>query len=624
MIDTGAAPNLIKKKCLHPEIRVRKDRSILLSGITDGNIETLGSVSVEYKGHPVTLQVVKDDFPISQEGILGSDFLRNATAIDFVKKSILWQDTIIPFSQHSTVTIPSRSRVAIPMRIANQNVSEGYVPRIHVCDSVYLGNALVANRNGRAFIGAVNTGEVDREIEIPMVQLEEVETISARRPNDASSFERTNPVSKSGNSNGETHEHVSHVASISTKNAPKQERACRIKSLLRLNHLNDEEELHVNKLIEEYNDLFQLPDDALGYTNAMQHKINTTDPRPVHTKQYRYPPIHKEEINKQTKSLLDNGIICPSDSPYNSPLWIVPKKPDSRGNKRWRMVIDYRALNEKTIGDAYPLPNITEILDQLGSAKYFSVFDLASGFHQIPMHESDAPKTAFSTPYGHYHFKRMPFGLKNAPATFQRLMDQVLSGLQGTELFVYLDDIVLYASSLREHEIKFNKLAERLRKANLRLQPDKCEFLRKEVNYLGHVIGEDGVRPDPKKIEAIENFPRPQNPKAIKQFLGLAGYYRRFLPDFSKTARPLTNLLKKDIEFEWTDAQELAFLSLKTSLCSEPLLQYPDFTQPFLVTTDASNYAIGDILSQGEIGKESSHRVYITAFKRGRTKLFDN
>lgn len=144
------------------------------------------------------------------------------------------------------------------------------------------------------------------------------------------------------------------------------------------------------------------------------------------------------------------------------------------------MVIDYRALNEKTIGDAYLLPNITEILDQLGSAKYFSVFDLASGFHQIPMHESNAKKTAFSTPHGHYEFSRMPFGLKNAPATFQRLMDQVLSGLQVTELFVYLDDIVLYASSLREHEIKFNKLAEKLRKANLRLQPDKCEFLREK------------------------------------------------------------------------------------------------------------------------------------------------
>jgi hypothetical protein len=158
------------------------------------------------------------------------------------------------------------------------------------------------------------------------------------------------------------------------------------------------------------------------------------------------------------------------------------------------MVINYRTLNEKTIGNAYLLPNIAEILDQLGSAQYFSVFDLASGFHQIPMHESDAQKTAFSTPHGHYQFNIMPFGLKNIPATFQTLMDQVLSGLQGTDMFVYLDDIVQYASSMTEYQLKFNKLAERLRKANLKLQPDKYKFLRKEVNYLGHIISKNGNR----------------------------------------------------------------------------------------------------------------------------------
>jgi hypothetical protein len=192
--------------------------------------------------------------------------------------------------------------------------------------------------------------------------------------------------------------------------------------------------------------------------------------------------------------LLEQEIIKPSKSPYNTPVWIVPKKADSKGNKRWRMVLDFRELNEKTVGDAYPLPNITEILDQLGGAKYFSVLDLASGFHQIRMHPSDSHKTAFSTPHGHYEFDRMPFGLKNAPATFQRLMDLVLTGMQGNEIFVYLDDIVIYSSSLTEHAIKFEKIAKRLRQANLRLQPDKCEFLRKEVTYLGHIIGENGAQ----------------------------------------------------------------------------------------------------------------------------------
>lgn len=192
------------------------------------------------------------------------------------------------------------------------------------------------------------------------------------------------------------------------------------------------------------------------------------------------------------------------------------------------MVIDYRSLNEKTVPDAYPLPNISEILDQLGSAKYFSTFDLKSGFHQVPMHPDDAQKTAFSTPFGHYEFK----SLRNAPATFQRLMNSVLSGLHGSEMFVYLDDIVIYASSLHEHEIKFKKMANRLRAANLSLEPSKCNFLRKEVAYLGHIITEQGVRPCPDKITCVQNFPTPHNTRTVREFLGLAGYYRRFIQKF--------------------------------------------------------------------------------------------
>ena len=219
------------------------------------------------------------------------------------------------------------------------------------------------------------------------------------------------------------------------------------------------------------------------------------------------------------------------------------------------------------------------------------------------MSPEDSHKTAFSTPYGHYEFDRMPFGLKNAPATFQRLMDLVLTGIQGTELFVYLDEIVLYANSLEEHEEKFNKLMERLTAANLKLQPDKCEFLRPEVAYLGHIIDKEGIRPEPKKL-GVKKFPIPKNSKNIKQFLGLAGYYRRFIDGFSKIATPLNQLLKKDVKFNWSEKQQEAFERLKEKLCEEPLLQRPDFTQPFILTSDASGFAIGGILSQGKIGKD--------------------
>lgn len=413
----------------------------------------------------------------------------------------------------------------------------------------------------------------------------------------------TNNVSEKGH--GLTR-YISNPVYVMDRNDPpdKLEHGVAVVNLLRLDHLNPEEKDNIISLVMNHLDRFHLPHEKLEATNAVQHFIPTINEVPIHTKQYRYPPIHKEEIDKQVGRLLSDGLIECSSSPYNSPVWIVPKKPDSTGQKRWRMVIDYRNLNEKTIGDAYPLPNISDILDQLGSAKYFSVLDLASGFHQIPMAPKDAPKTAFSTPYGHYQFRRMPFGLKNAPATFQRLMDNVLSGLQGNELFVYMDDIVIYAKSLREHEIKFERLMKRLRNANLKLQPDKCEFLRQEVAYLGHIICSNGVRPDPDKIRSIAEFPHPKNQKNIKQFLGLAGYYRRFIPNFSKVAKPLTDLLKKDKLFAWQFQQEEAFNTLKSFLCSEPVLQYPDFSKSFNLTTDASGYAIGGVLSQGDIGKD--------------------
>ncbi|CAK9796275.1 Retrovirus-related Pol polyprotein from transposon 17.6 [Anthophora plagiata] len=183
-------------------------------------------------------------------------------------------------------------------------------------------------------------------------------------------------------------------------------------------------------------------------------------------------------------------------------------------------------------------------------------------------------------------------------------MDSILSGLQGTALFVYLDDIVIYASSLSEHKAKFNRLAERLRRANLKLQSSKCSFLRREVAYLGHVISDEGVKPCPTKISAVRNFPRPKNAKSVREFLGLAGYYRRFIDKFSHIAKPLTALLRKDTKFEWSAAQERAFETLRNVLCTEPVLRYPDFSETFHITTDPSGYAVGDILSQGQIGQD--------------------
>ncbi|XP_062532989.1 uncharacterized protein LOC101738890 [Bombyx mori] len=373
---------------------------------------------------------------------------------------------------------------------------------------------------------------------------------------------------------------------------------------LRTSHLNQEEIDALLNLCSDYSDIFHLPDEPLSFSPSIQHEIKTTNDIPIHTKSYRFPECHKQEVETQINKMLDQDIITPSSSPWSSPIWVVPKKADASGQKKWRIVIDYRKLNDITVGEVYPIPQMTEILDQLGKSQYFSTLDLSSGFHQLLIKPEDAPKTAFSVPQGHFQFNRMPFGLKNAPSTFQRLMNTCLTGLQGSRCFSYLDDIVLYAFDLKTAIQNLRVVFERLRRFNLKLQPEKCEFLRKEVTYLGHIITRDGVKPNPDKVKAVTQYPVPKSQKDIKSFLGLVSYYRRFIPDFSKLAKSLTSLLKKDTPFNWTNEQQLNFENLKNKLVEAPILIYPDFNSPFLLTCDASNYAISAILSQGPIGRD--------------------
>lgn len=696
MIDSGSDVNLIKQSFVKVSTVINAKDTLSLQGIAPEPIVTLGSISIFLLGRFTEFHIIPDDLVVfPQDGILGTAFFElHKAVIDYKNKRVRCENLSIPFKEKITITVKPRSVTPFYVIIANPELMLGYFPRFEIEDGVYLGDAVVTNRDGKAHLPIFNTTNKEYELQVPIIELEEftlsdtqdeayrgqadpcgataaLGSVEADGPLDSlsssssgSDFYHTNTLDTRAdadlgmaNARGadETRGHESAYGPPENTYTPTVVRSCtrdpiyshtithpdtqtpvdlgysvgydnvktrghatdsgplntqtfdRVETILnslRLEHLNSEERISVRRLVNDHADRFHLPHDRLDITNAAQHFIPTINNVPVHMKQYRFPPIHRDEVETQVSELLRNDIIEHSNSPYNSPLWIVPKKSDSAGNKRWRMVIDYRLLNEKTIGDAYPLPNITDILDQLGSAKYFSVLDLASGFHQIPMAPEDAPKTAFSTPYGHYQFKRMPFGLKNAPATFQRLMDNVLSGLQGNELFVYMDDIVIYAHSLHEHEIKFKRLMKRLEAANLKLQPDKCEFLRHEVGYLGHIISSNGVRPDPNKIRAIQNFPSPRTQKNIKQFLGLAGYYRRFIPNFSKIAKPLTDLLKKDKKFLWQQSQIEAFNILRNSLCSEPILQYPDFTKPFNLTTDASGYAIGGVLSQGRVSQD--------------------
>lgn len=364
-------------------------------------------------------------------------------------------------------------------------------------------------------------------------------------------------------------------------------------------HLNIEERQSLEKILKKNKDLFFHEGQKLTCTHEIKHEIVTTTDRPIYSKIYRYPQIHEQEINKQIKEMLSQGIIKESNSPYNSPLWVVPKKLDNSGQEKWRIVVDYRKLNEATIDDKFPIPNIETILDKLGRSQYFTTLDLAKGFHQVLVREEDRKKTAFSTPLGHYEFTRMPFGLKNAPATFQRLINSVLREYINQICVVYLDDILIFSSSLKEHVISVQKVLDKLREHNLKIQINKCNFFAKETEYLGHVLTTEGVKPNNKKIEAIQKLQLPETTKQIKSFLGITGYFRKFIRDYAKIAEPMTRYLKKNTRINLNDSSYISsFEKLKIILTDSPVLRYPDFNKKFQLTTDASDFAIGSVLTQ--------------------------
>ena len=342
-------------------------------------------------------------------------------------------------------------------------------------------------------------------------------------------------------------------------------------------------------------DVFALDKGELGQVVDLCHTIETGDSAPVRLQPRRVPFALRPELTKMINDMLGAKVIQESSSPWASPIVLVRKKDGSL-----RFCADYRRLNAVTRKDVYPLPCIDDLLDQLGGKKVFSTLDARTGYWQIRMEESAREKTAFVTMEGLYEFCVMPFGLCNAPATFQRLMQKALSGLGGEEPFcsVYIDDVIVYSDSVESHIQHLQQVFERLRRIGLRLHPQKCRFAYPEVAFLGHVISAVGIAPNPDKVRAVREFKVPTNVRMVREFLGLAGYYRRFVPNFSKVAGPLHNLTRQDVPFVWTQRCQGAFDSLKDRLTTPPVLAYPCFTKPFVLHTDASGLGLGAVLEQ--------------------------
>lgn len=370
--------------------------------------------------------------------------------------------------------------------------------------------------------------------------------------------------------------------------------------------LTSEEKDQLKQLLLEFQDIFAAGNQDLGCLPNVRHNIITGDAAPIHQRPYRTPWSLRPVLDEHVDSMLQAKVIRESSSPWGSPVVLAPKRDGSL-----RFCIDYRRLNAVTKKDTFPLPVISEVLDSLGRAKYFTNMDLMSGYWHVQMEESAIEKTAFVTYKGKYEFCRMPFGLCNGPSTFQRAMQTVLMGLEDNGALIYIDDCLVYSETFEQHLDKLRDVFVRFRKYGLKLKLKKCNFAMNSLHFLGHLVTAEGLKPDPKKVEAVAKMELPKNVKELQRFIGMASYYRRFIKDFAKIARPLFQLLRNDTEFKICQNVCNAIQELKDRLIKAPVLVYPDPRAEMVLETDASGYGLGVVLAQFD---NESHKLRPIAY----------
>jgi hypothetical protein len=543
--------------------------NIDIKGITNDMIRSNGSTCAElYINDQEILQklfIVPDTFNIPSDGILGKDFLKNFHCnINYddmtLTINILGEPHIIEIFEgpdENTLVIPPRCEVVRHFKIKNYDKRDNvFVPTQEISKGVFTANTIVNVQN--ANIRIVNTTD-----DIQSINKDKLITHNL---NDYHIY----------NVDKLNEDRTSKVVDILTKSIPGYVKK------------------DFSELCSKYSEIFALETDTMSVNNFYSQNLKVIDDEPVYVKNYRQPHFHKQEIKRQVDLFLKNDLIEPSTSNYNSPVLIVPKK--AKG--KWRMCIDYRLINKKIKADRFPLPRIDDILDGLGNAKYFSILDLFQGFHQIPLNEEFRDITSFSTENGSFRWKVVPFGINVAPNSFTRMMNIAFSGLTPTQCFLYMDDLIVIGRSEKDHLENLHSVFETCKKFNLKLNPNKCEFFRPEVTYLGHRCTQNGVLPDDSKITTVMNYPKPTDKDSVKRFVAFANYYRKFIQNFASIAFPLNSLTRKKCNFIWTDECENSFIELKKKLISPPILQYPDFSKKFIITVDASKYGTGAILSQ--------------------------
>ena len=583
LVDSGATLSLLSSKvwsAIKGTISLEKfDKEIVSAS---GNVlDTKGKANVCFviNGVKCVMDVVIAEMDI--DAILGLDFMSmHDVIVDVVGMTMHIKGTVCPLVKigkigcyqvivKERVHVPSRSEVILEGQLVDWDSSDDNIGIIETSDKFLNSNRGVVARtlvkaNGKITIRYANFSNED-QILYPGTNIAEFCPAQVLRA-------------------------VQEVKTKPPRNLPKHltelyERASE--------GMSSTQKKQIANLLGKYGDIFSKDEHDLGRTGIIKHKISVDNTRPIKQAMRRVPVHMQDEVDRQLDLMLEHDIIQPSTSPWASAIVLVKKKDGSR-----RFCIDNRRLNDVTVKDAYPLPRIDESLDQLAGAKWFSCLDLSAGYWQVEVDPDDRQKTAFITRRGLYEFNIMPFGLCNAPATFERLMELVLSGLHWQICLIYLDDIIIFGKTFAEMIHNLDTVLARFAQAGLKLKSQKCQLFKREVDFLGHVINEHGIHTNPQKIECVKTWPTPKNISELRSFLGLCSYYRRFIANYSHVAKPLTRLTEKNQRFSWTSECSEAFDRLKHMLVTAPILAHSDFTKPFILDTDASNHAIGAVLSQ--------------------------
>lgn len=587
IIDTGANVTIIRKDLAQQldEKLIWTPPSVTLQTVSGDKINIHGKLNINITFGSVTYHHTAYVADITDTCILGLDFLRKYNfSLDFKNNELhsISEDialfgikdseakSVHQIIAQNDITLPARTELLLPGYVAeDKSFRYGILeyPENHNSPKGVLVASTLADLSRTAI--PVRVANVSDKAKV----VKKGEVLATCTP--VTCINRiSNPLSTVSSEN---------LTSELLQNAP----------------LSNEERNAAELVIQEFQNVFSRSSSDVGRTSLRQHEIDTGDHPPIKQHPRRLPFAKQEEVATLLTEMQQNDIIEPSQSPWASPIVLVRKKDGST-----RFCVDYRRLNDITKKDSYPLPRIDDTLDTLSGNQWFSTLDLKSGYWQVEIHPDHREKTAFTTGQGLWQFKVMPFGLCNAPATFERLMETVLKGLSYEACLVYLDDIIIVGRSFDEHLENLRKVLQKLKDVNLKLSPAKCKLFRHEVTYLGHVISAEGVRTDPEKVSAVKNWKCPNDVHQLRSFLGLCTYYRRFVKDFSYIARPLHRLTESKQKFLWTKDCEDAFNQLKEALTSAPILTYPQPDKQFILDTDASNESVGAVLSQEVDGQE--------------------